>query len=424
MAAMNHIAGPERNRFRAFRVAAMVPCLIVNTCRAPPQEEKETMEDTAAGRAGLPWLTLALLAALIAVFAAEVAPGLDPPSGPAGFLEPSLRTLSALGGSNWTLVVERGEWWRLVSAPFLHLNLLHLALNGLVLLWGGWLVERTLGRAWFAAIYAVSAVCGVVVSLAINPPSVVSVGASGALMGLMASLFVASFHFEPGPVRARLRITAMQVLIPSLIPIGITGGRVDIGAHIGGALGGALMALILVGHWPAAARRPGLQWFAAAIGLAGLTAAAVTAGKAGSAFLKAQHETAVRALLIPNSQLPRTDGEWKAQAAALADRYPRDPRPRLFRGATLLDAGDLAGAERELRAGLADVEMFGELLPPQVETLLRTNLAVGLYGDGRRGEARAGARDEAKAIAAPVCRLDTAESRAVRTRLRRMGVCE
>jgi rhomboid protease GluP len=380
------------------------------------------MEDAAAGRAGFPWLTWALLAVLVAVFCLEIAPGLDPPT---GLLQPSIRNLVALGGSNRTLIVERGEWWRMISAPFLHIGLIHLALNGLVLLWGGSLVERLLGRAWFAAIYAVSAVCGVLVSLALNEPSVVSVGASGALMGLMASLFVASFHYPAGdPVRAQLRTTAMQVLIPSLIPIGITGGRVDIGAHIGGGLGGALVALILVGSWPAAERLPRLRMFAAAIGLAGLVAAIVTAEKAGSSYLKALHETELRALLIPNNVLPRTDEQWKSQAASLADRYPRDPRPRLFRGATLLDAGDFAGAERELRAGLADVETFGDMLPKQVETLLRTNLAVGLYGGGPGGKVTPEARAEAKEIAAPVCRLDTADSRAMRARLRRMGVCE
>ena len=373
------------------------------------------MKEEGAGRAGPPWLTFALLAVLVVVFCLEIAPGLDPPT---GLLQPSIRNLVALGGSNRILVVDRGEWWRVISAPFLHGGLIHLALNGLVLLWGGSLVERLMGRAWFAAIYAVSAVAGVVVSLAINEASVVSVGASGALMGLMASLFVASFHFPPGPVRVRLWTTAMQVLIPSLLPVAttVTGQRVDFGAHLGGALGGAMMALILLGNWPATEPLPRLRRVAAAIGLAGLAAAVVTAGKAGSSFLKAQHETALRAMLIPNNLLPRTDAQWKMQAGSLADSYPRDPRPRLFRGVTMLDAGDLPGAERELRAGLADAETFNDMLPPQVEMLLRTNLAVDLHG---------GKRDaEAKSVAAPVCGLDTAESKAVRGRLKRIGVCE
>jgi rhomboid protease GluP len=333
-------------------------------------------------------------------------------------LQPSVRTLVALGGSNWTLVVDGGEWHRVISAPFLHGGLIHVALNGLVLLWGGSLLERMLGRAWFAAIYAVSAVTGVLASLAINEPSVVSVGASGALMGLMASLFVTSFHFPPGPVRARLRMASLEVLVPSLIPVAtsLTGQRVDFGAHIGGALGGALMAVILLSIWPTTERLPRLRRLAAAIGLGGLIAAVATVGKVTGSFQKMQHEIGLRAMLIPNSELPRTDGQMEAQAESLAVRYPRDPRLRLFRGAALLDAGDLAGAERELRAGLADAEMLRDLLPPLVEALLRTNLAIILNEDQQKADA--------KAIAGPVCRLDAAENRPNRTRLKRIGLCD
>jgi rhomboid protease GluP len=373
------------------------------------------MKEAGAAKAGAPWLTLALLAALVVVFCIELLAGFDVPT---GLLQPSVRTLVALGGSNWTLVVDGGEWHRVISAPFLHGGLIHVALNGLVLLWGGSLLERMLGRAWFAAIYAVSAVTGVLASLAINEPSVVSVGASGALMGLMACLFVTSFHFPPGPVRARLRMASLEVLVPALIPVAtsLTGQRVDFGAHIGGALGGALMAVILLSIWPTTERLPRLRRLAAAIGLGGLIAAVATVGKVTGSFQKMQHEIGLRAMLIPNSELPRTDGQMKAQAESLAVRYPRDPRLRLFRGAALLDAGDLPDAERELRAGLADAETLRNLLPPLVEALLRTNLAIILNEDQQKAEA--------KAIAGPVCRLDAAENRPNRTRLKRIGLCD
>ncbi|MBO0751144.1 MAG: rhomboid family intramembrane serine protease [Bradyrhizobiaceae bacterium] len=373
------------------------------------------MEQARAGEAGAPWLTLALLAVLIIVFFFEVGVGLDPNT---GFLQPSLHTLVALGGSNWNLVVGGGEWFRVISAPFLHAGLLHLALNGLVLLWGGSFLERLLGRAWFAAIYAVSSVSGGLMSLAVNPPTVVSVGASGALMGLMASLFVTSFHFPPGPVRTRLLTAALQVLVPSLIPVftAITGQRVDFGAHLGGALGGAVMALVLLGVWPRSERWPRLQWLAAAIAVAGFLAVMVTAWKVHGSFTKARRDLELQAMLIPDNQFPRSDADWKAKVDELVARYPHDPRPRLFRGITLLDAGDLVGAERELRAGLDDVPTFQDVLPPQVEALLRTNLASALSAEQNT--------TEAKAIAEPVCRRDTAETRSLRSRLRRLGLCD
>jgi rhomboid protease GluP len=376
------------------------------------------MELAGAGAkpAGPPWLTFALLAAITGVFACELAFGLDPPT---GALQPSVRTLAAMGASNRILVVDNGEWYRMVSAPFLHGGLIHLAFNGLVLLWTGPIVERLLGRAWFAALYAVSAVAGVLVSLALNPASVVSVGASGALMGLVACLFVVSFHFSAGPIRAQLQSVAMRVLVPSLIPVAtsVTGQHVDIGAHLGGVLGGALVGLILLGNWPDDEHLPRLRRLAAAIAVAGLAAALATPWQAATSFLKARHEQEMRAMLIPNSELPRTDADMKGRAEALISRYPHDPRPRLFRGMALLDASDLAGAERELRQSLADAELMKDLLQPRTEETIRANLALVLYGDRRTAEARS--------VAAPVCGLgDTAYSKPVRAPLKNIGICE
>jgi hypothetical protein len=163
-------------------------------------------------------------------------------------------------------------------------------------------------------------------------------------------------------------------------------------------------------------RLPRLRWLAGAIAMAALAAVVVTAWLAANAFLKARHERDLRGMLMPNSQLPRTDAEWKAQVESLAARYPHDPRPRLFRGVTMLEAEDFAGAERELRTGLADAVVLKDLLPPQVETLVRTNLAIALSDTKQTAEA--------KTVAAPVCRLDTAENRSMRTRLKRIGVCD
>lgn len=373
------------------------------------------MEKAGADKAGPPWLTFALLTALAVVFGCELGFGFDQPT---GLAQPSVRTLMAMGGSNRTVIVANGEWYRMISAPFLHGGLIHLALNGFVLLWAGSLLEGVVGRAWYAAIYGVSAVAGVLVSLALNPPSVASVGASGALMGVLACLFVISFHFEAGRVRGHLQSVALQVLVPSLIPIAasVTGQHVDFGAHLGGVLGGALIGLILLGNWPDAERLPRLRWLAAAIAMAGLAAVVVTAWLAANAFLKARHELDLRGMLMPNSQLPHTDAEWKAQAESLAARYPHDPRPRLFRGISMLEARDSAGAERELRAALADAETLKDLLTPQLEALVRTNLAIALSDAGKKAEA--------KELAAPVCRVDTAENRSMRTRLKRIGACD
>jgi enoyl-CoA hydratase/carnithine racemase len=159
-----------------------------------------------------------------------------------------------------------------------------------------------------------------------------------------------------------------------------------------------------------------LRWLAGATAMAAMAAVVVTTWLAANAFLKARHKLDLRGMLVPNSQLPRTDAEWKAQVESLATRYPHDPRPRLFRGITMLEAGDFAGAERVLRIGLVDAVVMKHVLPPQVETLVRTNLAIALSNTKQAAKA--------KTVAAPVCALDTADNRSMRTRLKRFGVCD
>lgn len=358
-----------------------------------------------ADRTGAPWVTFALLAVLVAVFGVELGAGER-----TQFLQPGIRTLVSLGGLSRNLVLGNGDWFRLFAAPFLHASPLHLLLNGLVLLWGGTILERLVGRAWFAAIYAVSGIAGSLMSLAVNPPNVVSVGASGALMGVMASLFVASFHFPAGPLRARLRVAALQVLVPSMIPVftAVTGQAVDYGAHAGGALGGAVTALLMLLLWRRTGVLPRLRPLAAAIGLAAFAAAAASAWKVG-------HNVALQAALVPDAEFPRSDADWKAKAKDLTAHYPHDPRVRLFNGIARLDADDRDGAERELRTGLADAVALKGVLRPQVEALLRTNLATAILPDKPA---------EALVVAEPVCRTDTEETRGLRSRLKRSGLCD
>jgi ribosomal protein S4 len=105
----------------------------------------------------------------------------------------------------------------------------------------------------------------------------------------------------------------------------------------------------------------------------------------------------------------------KSQMESLATRYPRDPRLRLSRGTAMLNMGDLAGAERELRAGLDDAEIMKSVLPLQVEATLRTNLAMALYRNKQEAAA--------KTAAGQVCQ-DTAENAPLRARLKSIGICE
>jgi membrane associated rhomboid family serine protease len=200
------------------------------------------------GATGLPVVTIALVALLAIVFVGEIAlapstTGLD--------LSLSPDALEQYGGLVRPLI-SRGDWWRLFTAPLLHSDLLHLVFNCGALAFIGVKLERQIGSAWFAGIFAGSALAGSLMSAALNAPTIVSVGASGGIVGLLAAAAVVSRHFPPGPDRSTLMKTAIWLLIPALIPGAMeTGGdKIDYAGHFGGALGGAGLGALLLALWP------------------------------------------------------------------------------------------------------------------------------------------------------------------------------
>jgi rhomboid protease GluP len=337
-----------------------------------------------------PVLTVVILLVLFAVFAAEIVYGIGPA---ADLLQPTIATLVAFGGLSKDLVLQSGEWYRLLSAPFLHANAPHLAMNSFALFVAGRTMERLIGPAWFGALYAVGAVAGSLFSLELNPPSVVGVGASGAIMGLFAAMLVVSLHFPSGAIRSALRSNAFYVLIPSLLPLANalqSQTKVDYAAHLGGAIGGVAVGLLMLAIWPRNEPTPRLKPVAALIALAGVVGLAYPV----MSVLQGYQAVAFTAQLIPADKYPKNAAEMRARASQLIAQYPHDPRPRFTRAADLLDARDLAGAEREARAALAEENLWRSILPPQVGNGLRVFLAVAISRDRP---------EEALATARPVC---------------------
>src|SRR4051812_16749790 len=110
-------------------------------------------------------------------------------------LSPQLNELILNWGSNLHMAVMQGEWYRLVTATFLHASIngipfLHIASNAYGLWVIGLELEKRIGRLRFGAIYAISGVAGSVASFAFLPANVPSVGASGAIFGLVGALAV------------------------------------------------------------------------------------------------------------------------------------------------------------------------------------------------------------------------------------------
>jgi membrane associated rhomboid family serine protease len=144
--------------------------------------------------------------------------------------------------------VASGEYYRLITSAFLHGGFLHLALNMYALYLFGPEIEAALGRWRFTALYLVSAVGGSVVSYTFGQPFQPSVGASGAVFGLLGAYFV---------ILRRLRrdTTPLLVLLAINLVLGFTVARIDWRAHLGGLVVGALIALAIA-YAPKGRRTP------------------------------------------------------------------------------------------------------------------------------------------------------------------------
>lgn len=359
-----------------------------------------------AAPAAFPFVTAALGLLLVGIFVWEVRSSIDPLR---PLLSVSPKMLAADGGLLGGAIQEAGQWWRLFTAPLLHGGLAHLISNGIALVLIGVLLERLVGHARFAAIFAASALAGSVLSLIVNPANIVGVGASGGIVGLFAAVFVVSFRVASETARKsimrRAAYTAILVLIPSG---GASGIHTDYAAHFGGAIGGAAAAFLLFRSWPQ--DRSSLRML---YGAAALAAAYFAIAAFAVIPIRQQHSFfALYKQLTP--EWPTNFEEAKRRAPAALTEYPRDPRARFARAATLAESHDLSGAEKEMRAILADKEM---LALPAFQVLERNVrfLMSGLLVDLRR-------RDEAQDIARPLC--GRALPSTMQQRFDGLGLCE
>jgi membrane associated rhomboid family serine protease len=161
-------------------------------------------------------------------------------------------------------VVAAGDWWRLLTAAFLHGNFIHLAFNMLLLWWIGAPVEAALGRARFLALYLVSALAGSAGALFVAPEKI-TVGASGAIFGILgaALVFERQRHYVLGG--SALTIVVLNLVFTFAVP------HISIGGHVGGLVGGALAGLALSGF----GTRHALYGSPGAVGIAGLAGVAL-----------------------------------------------------------------------------------------------------------------------------------------------------
>jgi membrane associated rhomboid family serine protease len=152
-----------------------------------------------------------------------------------------------LGGSSLigNLAVSRaevadGEYWRILTSGFVHSGFLHLAFNMFALYILGGMLEPVIGRLRFGLIYFVSLLCGSFGALLLEP-TLPTVGASGAIFGLMgAAVFV---------LRSRgisLMESGLGLWIGLNLLLTFTVSNISVGGHIAGLVGGSITALLLL----------------------------------------------------------------------------------------------------------------------------------------------------------------------------------
>ena len=141
-------------------------------------------------------------------------------------------------GALYGPLVADGEWWRLLTAAFLHYGPLHLALNMLVLYLFGPALEGVLGSIRFLLLYLAAGLAGSAGALLMEPDAV-TVGASGAIYGLFGAMLVlerqGTYVFGGSVIPLLVINLAITFLIPGI----------SIGGHLGGLAGGALAILVL-----------------------------------------------------------------------------------------------------------------------------------------------------------------------------------
>ena len=270
-------------------------------------------------------VTSALTVAIVLCFAVELLISPDSFTG-----EGATLTVAYRMGAIYQSAILAGEWQRLIAAPFLHFGFLHLAMNG----WAQWSlgapIEFLIGPWRFLALWVGSALGASLTSLVFNDSSVAA-GASGAIFGLLGAFTTFIFFRKdvlPQPVPRPLRNGVLATLLLNLMISFIPG--IDMAAHAGGFLTGAILAFGLVGRKPTdrAPSRPGpLRLAVAALVLLGVGSTAVLERadlSTGVPRIGTDHAVAELLLPIP-ADFAVTQSRTRGLTTVEADGAPGSP---------------------------------------------------------------------------------------------------
>lgn len=196
---------------------------------------------TGVGSRRMNAVTIALISVNVAVYIAELA---------AGGSQDGTNNSIFDHGVLWGPFVAAGDWWRLFTAAFLHFGFFHLAINMYSLYWVGSLLEHVIGRWKFLLLYLASGLAGSAGAL-IATPNAATVGASGAIFGVLGALYVLerNGHIASGGQIAGLIVLNLVITFAfSGFALGgrVTGVTISLGGHVGGLVGGIVAMWLLL----------------------------------------------------------------------------------------------------------------------------------------------------------------------------------
>jgi rhomboid protease GluP len=217
------------------------------------------------------WALYLVVGVNVAVWLANLGAGVSA-------FKPLPSELLAWGANSAASVVEDRQYWRLLTATFLHGGFLHLALNMLGLWEAGRQLNRLHGNFQFLLIYFASALTGSALSLHFSAQQSVSVGASGAVFGVLGALLVAVYQHRgqiPG-VTSKNVMSSQGVFLAYALVQGFSKQGIDNAAHVGGLIAGCVLAWVLT-EKIAAVATPARRLSTAVIGtlLSGVAVAAL-----------------------------------------------------------------------------------------------------------------------------------------------------
>lgn len=145
-------------------------------------------------------------------------------------------------GANLDVLVKEGEYYRLFTCMFLHIGIMHLACNMYSLYVVGREVESLFGKIKYIIIYVLSGIFGSIMSIAFTH-NTISAGASGAIFGLLGALLYFGIHYRTYLGDA-IKRSVIPIIVINLL-IGFFSEGIDLAAHIGGLVGGVLVAMMV-----------------------------------------------------------------------------------------------------------------------------------------------------------------------------------